>query len=118
MGHDTGPRFWQNRKECCFTAIERRDPDVICLQECHTDQLADFKVRFPGHDCIHGNSAASEQFPENAIFYRSFIQAFRQLSLPLGFLSGVIFLHEKNSVTKTAGLILILGGLLIVSFFK
>lgn len=48
----------------------------------------------------------------------SFIQAFRQLSLPLGFLSGVIFLHEKNSVTKTAGLILILGGLLIVSFFK
>jgi len=48
----------------------------------------------------------------------SFIQAFRQLSLPLGFLAGVIFLHEKNSGTKTAGLILILAGLLIVSFFK
>ena len=48
----------------------------------------------------------------------SFIQAFRQLSLPLGFLAGVIFLHEKNSGTKTAGLILILAGLLIVSFCK
>lgn len=48
----------------------------------------------------------------------SFIQAFRQLSLPLGFLAGVLFLHEKNSATKTTGLILILTGLLIVSFFK
>ena len=48
----------------------------------------------------------------------SFIQAFRQLSLPLGFLAGVIFLHEKNSGTKTAGMILILAGLLIVSLFK
>jgi len=48
----------------------------------------------------------------------SFIQAFRQLSLPLGFLAGVIFLHEENSRTKTTGLILILAGLLVVSFFK
>ena len=47
----------------------------------------------------------------------SFIQAFRQLSLPLGFLAGVIFLHEENSSTKTTGLILILAGLLVVSFF-
>lgn len=42
----------------------------------------------------------------------SFIQAFRQLSLPLGFLAGVIFLHEKCSATKVAGLLLILAGLL------
>lgn len=48
----------------------------------------------------------------------SFIQAFRQLSLPLGFFAGVIFLHEKNSDTKMAGLILIFAGLLMVSFFK
>lgn len=48
----------------------------------------------------------------------SFIQSFRQLSLPLGFFAGGIFLHEKNSGTKTTGLILILAGLLIVSFFK
>ena len=42
----------------------------------------------------------------------SFIQAFRQLSLPLGFLAGVIFLHEKSSGTKITGLLLILAGLL------
>lgn len=70
MGGDTGPRFWKNRRECCFAAIEKRDPDVICLQECHNDQLADFRERFPGHDCVHGNSFASEEYPENAVFYR------------------------------------------------
>ena len=48
----------------------------------------------------------------------SFIQAFRQLSLPLGFIAGVCFLHEKNSNTKTIGMLLLLAGLLIVSFFK
>jgi drug/metabolite transporter (DMT)-like permease len=42
----------------------------------------------------------------------SFIQAFRQLSLPLGFLAGVLFLHEKSSATKITGLLLILAGLL------
>lgn len=41
----------------------------------------------------------------------SFIQAFRQLSLPLGFIAGVIFLHEKISATKVTGLLLILVGL-------
>ena len=70
MGNDTGPRLWKNRRACCFAAIAKYDPDVICLQECHTDQLADFAARFPGHECIHGNSAASEEFPENAVFYR------------------------------------------------
>lgn len=45
----------------------------------------------------------------------SFIQAFRQLSLPLGFLAGVIFLHEKSSSTKIAGLLLILIGLIITT---
>ena len=48
----------------------------------------------------------------------SYIQAFRQLSLPIGFLAGLIFLHEKSSATKIAGLILILSGLLIVTFTK
>ncbi|MBQ7402537.1 MAG: EamA family transporter [Lentisphaeria bacterium] len=48
----------------------------------------------------------------------SFIQAFRQLSLPLGFLAGVIFLHEKSSATKIVGLCLILSGLLITIFLK
>lgn len=45
----------------------------------------------------------------------SFIQAFRQLSLPLGFLAGVIFLHEKTSSSKITGLLLILTGLIIAT---
>ena len=48
----------------------------------------------------------------------SYIQAFRQLSLPLGFLAGVIFLHEKSSSSKVTGLAMILLGLLIVAFTK
>jgi endonuclease/exonuclease/phosphatase family metal-dependent hydrolase len=70
MKQDTGPRFWQNRKKCCFSAIEKYNPDVICLQECHNEQLADFKAYFSNYDCVHGNSFASEEYPENAIFYR------------------------------------------------
>ena len=45
----------------------------------------------------------------------SFIQAFRQLSLPLGFVAGVLFLHEKSSATKITGLLLILTGLIITT---
>lgn len=48
----------------------------------------------------------------------SYIQAFRQLSLPIGFLAGVIFLHEKSSATKIVGLLLILTGLIVVAFTK
>jgi endonuclease/exonuclease/phosphatase family metal-dependent hydrolase len=70
MGHDTGPRFWKNRRACCFAAIEKYAPDVICLQECHNDQLADFKSRFGAFDCVHGNSFAGIEYPENAIFFR------------------------------------------------
>ena len=45
----------------------------------------------------------------------SFIQAFRQLSLPLGFAAGVLFLKEKSSSTKITGLVMILMGLLITT---
>ena len=48
----------------------------------------------------------------------SYVQAFRQLSLPIGFLFGILFLHEKISLTKITGLFLILLGLLIVTFTK
>ena len=45
----------------------------------------------------------------------SFIQAFRQLSLPLGFVAGLLFLKEKSSATKITGLVMILSGLLITT---
>lgn len=46
----------------------------------------------------------------------SYIQAFRQLSLPLGFAAGVFFLHEKATLPKIIGVIVILTGLLTVIF--
>ena len=43
----------------------------------------------------------------------SFLQAFRQMSLPLGVAAGLVILHEKNSTTKMAGVSLIVAGLIL-----
>lgn len=43
----------------------------------------------------------------------SMVFAFRQLGLPVGFLAGVFFLHEKAMPRKVFGLICIVAGLLI-----
>lgn len=45
----------------------------------------------------------------------SYIQAFRQMSLPIGFLAGVLILKEPHSAPKITGIILIVAGLLLVS---
>ncbi len=45
----------------------------------------------------------------------SYVQAFRQLSLPVGMLLGVIVLKEKATQQKIIAITLILGGLLAVS---
>ena len=46
----------------------------------------------------------------------SYLQAFRQISLPLGFLAGVVILKEKIFLTKIAGVIIIVIGLLLTIF--
>lgn len=43
----------------------------------------------------------------------SYLQAFRQLSLPLGVAMGIIFLHEKFTVPKVVGVLLIVFGLIL-----
>lgn len=48
----------------------------------------------------------------------SFVQAFRQMSLPLGFFAGVIILHEKASRPKLLGLILIVTGLVLIALLQ
>ena len=53
------------------------------------------------------------QFVDNV----SYIQAFRQLSIPLGAAAGIILLHEKTTKPKLAGLILIIIGLILVATF-
>ncbi|MFO7782668.1 MAG: drug/metabolite transporter [Spirochaetia bacterium] len=45
----------------------------------------------------------------------SYVVAFRQLSLPLGTLLGVVLLHEKVNPARLAGTALIIGGLVLVS---
>ena len=46
----------------------------------------------------------------------SYVQAFRQLSLPLGFLAGIMVLKESASIPKFAGIILIVAGLVMTCF--
>lgn len=48
----------------------------------------------------------------------SFVQAFRQMSLPLGFFAGVLILHEKASRPKLLGLFLIVAGLVIIALLQ
>ena len=47
----------------------------------------------------------------------AYVQAFRQLGLVIGFLEGVLVLHERVTAPKIAGLVLILAGLAAVAFF-
>ncbi len=48
----------------------------------------------------------------------SYIQAFRQLSLPIGVLAGILILKESHSIPKLLGTIIIAAGLFIVALFQ
>ena len=45
----------------------------------------------------------------------SYLQAFRQMSLPVGFFAGLLILKEKGTVPKYVGMVLIFAGLLCVA---
>lgn len=45
----------------------------------------------------------------------SYIQAFRQMSLPLGVLAGIFLLKENHNPLKLSGIALVVAGLLLVS---
>ena len=46
----------------------------------------------------------------------TYIQAFRQLSLPIGVFAGVFLLHERCPLPKIVGTALIVAGLFLVAF--
>lgn len=46
----------------------------------------------------------------------SYLQAFRQMSLPLGVFAGIFILKEPCTATRIVGIILIVGGLLLTVF--
>lgn len=45
----------------------------------------------------------------------SYVQAFRQMSLPLGVLAGIFLLHEKPGKPRLAGILLVVLGLMVVA---
>ena len=45
----------------------------------------------------------------------SYLQAFRQMSLPVGFFAGLLILKEKGSAPKYIGMVLIFAGLICVA---
>lgn len=45
----------------------------------------------------------------------SYIQAFRQMSLPIGVLAGIFLLHEKPGRPRLAGIALVITGLVVVA---
>ena len=45
----------------------------------------------------------------------SYIQAFRQMSLPLGVLAGIFLLHEKPGKPRLAGIALVITGLAVIA---
>ena len=46
----------------------------------------------------------------------SYIQAFRQLSLPIGVVLGIILLHEKVTLPKLIGVVILITGLMLTAF--
>ncbi|MDD5727334.1 MAG: hypothetical protein PHV59_02110 [Victivallales bacterium] len=69
--------------------------------------LASGVICTSSYACILG----AMQFAVNV----SYISAFRQLSIPLGVIMGVVFFREKAAGPKIAGVILILSGLVLVA---
>ena len=71
MGHDTGVRFWKNRRDFCLETMLSRQPDIICVQECHNDQFTDLQAGLgSGWSAYWVMSFPDGFYPENAIFYR------------------------------------------------
>ena len=52
----------------------------------------------------------------NEVSNVSYLQAFRQMSLPLGMLAGVFFLRESCSPPKVVGIVLLVAGLVMTCF--
>jgi uncharacterized membrane protein len=45
----------------------------------------------------------------------SYLQAFRQISLPLGVLAGIFLLRERPGAPRMTGIVLVLAGLVLVA---
>ncbi|MBO5958816.1 MAG: hypothetical protein J6Q65_01710 [Lentisphaeria bacterium] len=93
---------------------------VLLIPHERAGLTKDLPLRWPGY--ISGIFAAiayilvliAMHMVENV----SYIQAFRQMSLPVGVFLGVFFLKEKAGLPKIIGLILIVAGLAATALLK
>ena len=94
---------------------------LLLLSACSPSTRSEFKMSFarsiwPSLSGIACSLAyvlilAAMPFVTNV----SFVQAFRQMSLPLCVAAGIIILHERCTLTKVLGCIAIISGLIITS---
>lgn len=89
---------------------------LLCREE--RQQLKNL-LRRPFYPVIAGICSSSAYglilFAMGFVTNVSYLQAFRQISLPLGFAAGVVILHEKISLPKVLGVIIIVAGLLVIT---
>lgn len=89
---------------------------LLCREE--RQQLKNL-LRRPVYPVIAGICSSSAYglilFAMGFVTNVSYLQAFRQISLPLGFAAGVVILHEKISLPKVLGVIIIVAGLLVIT---
>ena len=94
----------------------------LCVLSFSKEEMDCFKklLKKPLYPIIAGVCSSSAYglvlFAMGYVTNVSFLQAFRQISLPVGFLAGVLILHEKPYRTKIAGVAIIVAGLLVMIF--
>ena len=101
--------FSQATVEFCFVLADRRERRIF-------KHLAGRSIYPSLAGCCSTSAYALILMAMPHVTNVSYLQAFRQISLPLGFLAGVILLHEKALPVRVAGLVCILVGLVIVAF--
>ena len=101
--------FSQATVEFCFVLADRRERRIF---KC----LAGRSIYPSLAGCCSTSAYALVLMAMRYVTNVSYLQAFRQISLPLGFLAGVVLLHEKALPVRIAGLVCIFAGLVIVAF--
>ena len=94
--------------EFCFVLADRRDRRIF-------KRLAGRSIYPSLAGCCSTSAYALILMAMRYVTNVSYLQAFRQISLPLGFLAGVVLLREKALPVRIVGLVFILVGLVIVA---
>lgn len=69
-GARDGDNAWDRRRDFCIEVMRRRQPDLICLQECWQEQHADLTAALPEFDAYGMIDEPLGRHPMNAVFFR------------------------------------------------